>query len=79
VGLSGSRNRLTSNMDIILNVRSSDTKVNNTPYNITSRILKRITISGSKVNMDVPFQYLVLLDTLADITFHQGVQDTHIW
>jgi hypothetical protein len=32
---------------------SSDTKVNKTPYNvtITSRILKRLTISGCKMNI----------------------------
>jgi hypothetical protein len=29
--------------------------------------------------MEVLFQYLVLWDTLSDITLHQGVQDTHIW
>jgi hypothetical protein len=37
----------------IQNVRSSDTKVNKIPYKvtITSRILKRLTISGLKVNI----------------------------
>jgi hypothetical protein len=37
----------------IRNVRPSETKVNKTPYNvtITSRILKRLTISSSKMNI----------------------------
>jgi hypothetical protein len=30
-------------------------------------------------SMQVLFQYLVLWDTLSDITLHQGVQDTYIW
>jgi hypothetical protein len=53
--LSGSRNKLTQNMYRIWNIRSSDTKVNNTSYNvtITSRILKRLTITGCKVNIDL--------------------------
>jgi hypothetical protein len=53
VDLSGSRNKLTQNMYRVWNIRSSDTKVNNTPYNmmITSRILKRFTIIGHKVNI----------------------------
>jgi hypothetical protein len=39
----------------IRNVRSNDTKVNKTPYNvtITSGILKMLTISGSKVNIEL--------------------------
>jgi hypothetical protein len=55
VDLSGSRNKLTHNMYRVWNVRSSDTKVNKTPYNvtITSRILKRLTISGCKVNIEL--------------------------
>jgi hypothetical protein len=55
VDLCGSRNKLTQNMYIIWNVRSSDTKVNKTPYNvtITSWILKRLTISGCKVNIEL--------------------------
>jgi hypothetical protein len=38
----------------IWNVRSSDTKVNKTPYNvtITSKIIKRLTFSGCKVNIE---------------------------
>jgi hypothetical protein len=53
VDLSGSRNKLTQNMYRVQNSRSSDTKVNKTPYNvtITSRILKRLTISVCKVNI----------------------------
>jgi hypothetical protein len=55
VDLSGSRNKLTQNMYRVSNVRSNDTKVNKTPYNmtITSRILKRLTISGHKVNIEL--------------------------
>jgi hypothetical protein len=55
VDLSGSRNKLTQNMYRIRNVRSSDTKINKTPYNVTimSRILKRHTISGCKVNIEL--------------------------
>jgi hypothetical protein len=55
VDLSGSRNKLTQNMYRIRNVRSSDTKVNKTPYNVTimSRILKRLTISRCKVNIEL--------------------------
>jgi hypothetical protein len=55
VDLSGSRNKLTQNMHKVRNVRPSDTKVNKTPYNvmITSRILKRLTISGRKVNIEL--------------------------
>jgi hypothetical protein len=55
VDLSGSRNKLTQNMYNVWNVRSSDTKVNKTPYNMTisSRILKRFTISGHKVNIEL--------------------------
>jgi hypothetical protein len=39
----------------IRNFRSSDTKVNKSPYNmmITSRILKRLTISGCMVNIEL--------------------------
>jgi hypothetical protein len=39
----------------VWNVRSSDTKVNKTPYNvmIMSRILKRFTISGCEVNIEL--------------------------
>jgi hypothetical protein len=39
----------------VRNVESRDTKVNKTPYNvtITSRIFKRLTISGCKVNIDL--------------------------
>jgi hypothetical protein len=39
----------------VWNVRSSDTKVNKIPYNmtITSRILKRFTISDHKVNIEL--------------------------
>jgi hypothetical protein len=39
----------------VWNVRFSDTKVNKTPYNMTiaSRILKRFTISGHKVNIEL--------------------------
>jgi hypothetical protein len=39
----------------VWNGRSSDTKVNKTPYNvmITSSILKRLTISGCKVNIEL--------------------------
>jgi hypothetical protein len=39
----------------IWNVRSSDTKINKTPYNvtITSRIFKRLTISRCKVNIEL--------------------------
>jgi hypothetical protein len=35
--------------------KSSDTNVNKTPYNmtITSRILKRLTINGCKVNIEL--------------------------
>jgi hypothetical protein len=53
VDLRESRNKLTRNMYKIQNVRSSDTKVNKIPYKvtITSRILKRLTISGLKVNI----------------------------
>jgi hypothetical protein len=53
VDLSGSRNKLTQNMYRLWNVRPSDTKVNKTPNNvmIMSRILKRLTISGFKVNI----------------------------
>jgi hypothetical protein len=53
--LSGSRNKLIQNMYRIQNVRSSDTKINKTPYNvtITSRILKRLTITGCKVNNEL--------------------------
>jgi hypothetical protein len=42
-------------MYIVRNVGSSDTKVNKTPYNvtITSRILKMLTISGCKVNIEL--------------------------
>jgi hypothetical protein len=55
VDLSRSRNKLTQNMYKIQNVLSSDTKVNKTPYNVTmtSRILKRLTISGCKVNIEL--------------------------
>jgi hypothetical protein len=55
VDLSGSRNKLTQNMYKVWNVRSTDTKVNKTPYNMTimSRILKRFTISGHKVNIEL--------------------------
>jgi hypothetical protein len=55
VDLSGSRNKLTQNMYKIRNVRSSDTKINKTPYNVTimSRILKRLTNSGCKVNIEL--------------------------
>jgi hypothetical protein len=55
VDLNGSRNKLTQNMYRIRNVRSSDTKVNKTPYNVTimSRILKRLTISRCKVNIEL--------------------------
>jgi hypothetical protein len=55
VDLSGSRNKLTQNMYRIWNVRSSNTKVDKTPYNvtITSRILERLTISGCKVNIEL--------------------------
>jgi hypothetical protein len=55
VDLSGTRNKLTQNMCRVRNVRSSDTKVNKTPYNvtITSRILKRLIISGCKVNIEL--------------------------
>jgi hypothetical protein len=42
VDLSGSRNKLTPNIYKIRNVRSSDTKVNKTPYNVT--IMSRILI-----------------------------------
>jgi hypothetical protein len=53
--LSGSRNKLIQNIYRIQNVRSSDTKINKTPYNvtITSRILKRLTITGCKVNNEL--------------------------
>jgi hypothetical protein len=53
--LSGSRNKLTQNMYKVRNVWSSDTKVNKTSYNvtITSRIPKRLTISGCKVNTEL--------------------------
>jgi hypothetical protein len=39
----------------VWNVRSSDTKVNKTPYNmtITSRILKRFIISGHTVSIEL--------------------------
>jgi hypothetical protein len=55
VDLNGSRNKLTQNMYRIWNVISSDIKVNKTPYNmtITSRILKKLTISGCKVNIEL--------------------------
>jgi hypothetical protein len=55
VDMSGSKNKLTQNMYIIWNIRSSDTKVNKTPYNvtITSRILKRLIINGCKVNIEL--------------------------
>jgi hypothetical protein len=55
VDLSGSRNKLTQHMYIIQNVRCSDTKINHTPYNvtITSSILKRLTISGCKMNIEL--------------------------
>jgi hypothetical protein len=55
VDLSGSRNKLTQNMHRIRNVRSSDTKINKTLYNVTimSRILKRLMISGCKVNIEL--------------------------
>jgi hypothetical protein len=53
VDLSGSRNKLTQNMYRIRNIWFGDTKINETPYNvmITSRILKRLTIGGCKVNI----------------------------
>jgi hypothetical protein len=55
VDLSRNRNKMTQNMYRVSNVRSSDTKVNKTPYNVTimSRILKRLTISGCKVNIEL--------------------------
>jgi hypothetical protein len=55
VDLSGSKNKLTQNWYIVHIVRSSDTKLNKTPYNvmIMSRILKRLTISGCKVNIEL--------------------------
>jgi hypothetical protein len=55
VDLSGSRNKRTQNVYRVWNVRSSDIKVNKTPYNIMimSRILKRLTISGHKVNIEL--------------------------
>jgi len=55
VELSRSRNKLTQNMHRIGNVRTSNTKVNKTSYNvtITSRIIKRLTISGRKVNIEL--------------------------
>jgi hypothetical protein len=55
VDLSWSRNKLTHNMYKIQNIRSSNTKVTMIPYNVTimSRILKRLTISGSKVNIEL--------------------------
>jgi hypothetical protein len=55
VDLSGSRNKLTQNMYRVWNVGSNDTKVNKTPYNVTimSRILKRLTINGRKVNIEL--------------------------
>jgi hypothetical protein len=55
VDLRGSRNKLTQNMYRVRNIRSSDTKVNKTPYNvmIMSRILKRPTINGHKVNIEL--------------------------
>jgi hypothetical protein len=55
VNLSGSKNKLTQNWYIVHIVRSSDTKLNKTPYNvmIMSRILKRLTISGCKVNIEL--------------------------
>jgi hypothetical protein len=55
VDLSGSKNKLTQNMYIVWNVRSSGTKVNKTPYNVTttSRILKRLTISRCKMNIEI--------------------------
>jgi hypothetical protein len=53
--LSGSRNKLTKNIYRIGNVRLSDTKVKETPYNLTivSRILIRLTIIGSNVNIEL--------------------------
>jgi hypothetical protein len=55
VDLSGSRNKLTQNMYRVWNVRPSDTNVNKMLYNvmITSRILKRLTISEFKVNIEL--------------------------
>jgi hypothetical protein len=55
VDLSGSRNKLTHNIYRVWNARSSDIKVNKTPYNVTimSRILKRFTISGCKVSIEL--------------------------
>jgi hypothetical protein len=55
IDLSRNRNKLTQNMNRMLNVRSSDIKVNKTHYNvtITSRILKMLTIGGCKVNIEL--------------------------
>jgi hypothetical protein len=55
VDLSVSRKKLTQNIYRVWNVRFNDTKVNKTPYNMTipSRILKRFTISGHKVNIEL--------------------------
>jgi hypothetical protein len=65
MGLSGSKNKLTQNMYIVRNVRSSDTKVNKTPYNmtITSRILKRLTINGCKVNIELQMSLSNLMNS----------------
>jgi hypothetical protein len=53
VDMSESRNKLTQNMYRVQNVGSSDTKENKTPYNVTimSRIFKRLTINGCKINI----------------------------
>jgi hypothetical protein len=55
VDLSESRNKLTQTIYKIRNVGSNDTKTNKTPYNvtITSRIFKRLTINGCKVNIEL--------------------------
>jgi hypothetical protein len=55
VDLSRNKNKLTQNMYRIRNVGSSDTKINQTPDNvmIMSKILKRLTISGCKVNIEL--------------------------
>jgi hypothetical protein len=54
-GFEWEQKKLTPNMYRVRNVRSSETKVNKTSYNvtITNRILKRLIVSGCKVNIEL--------------------------
>lgn len=53
--LSGSKNKLTQNMHRIRNIRAGKTKIDQATYNVTtmSRIQKRLTISGTKTNIEL--------------------------